>query len=159
MLKKTSQKGFTIVELLIVIVIIGILAALVLNTFADSNKKARDTQRTTDVAALATQLEVYYNDKGAYPRFSQIDSLAKVKAAFRGIDEGAVDAPSNASTFDLSGTALGANDISSYSYQAYQADGTTACAADDACATFTISWNKEAPKDAADKLQLKKSLN
>ena len=54
------------------IVIIGILAALVLNTFADSQKRARDTQRTTDVSALATQLEVYYNDHGAYPQFSQM---------------------------------------------------------------------------------------
>src|SRR5690606_24488036 len=55
MLKKTYQKGFTVVELLIVIVVIGILAALVLNTFAGIQQKARDTERKTDINAVATQ--------------------------------------------------------------------------------------------------------
>ena len=68
MLKLKSQKGFTIVELLIVIVVIGILAALVLNTFAGVQKRARDTQRQTAINSMATQLEVYYNDRGSYPR-------------------------------------------------------------------------------------------
>jgi len=67
MLKLKSQKGFTIVELLIVIVVIGILAALVLNTFAGVQKRARDTQRQTAINSMATQLEVYYNDQGSYP--------------------------------------------------------------------------------------------
>ncbi len=159
MLKKYSQKGFTIVELLIVIVIIGILAALVLNTFADSQKRARDTQRTTDVSALSTQLEVYYNDKGAYPQFSQIDTIGEAKTAFPGLDEGAVDAPSNSAAFDIIGTALGGTDISHYSYQAWQADGTTACNTDDACAKFTMTWNKEYLKSGESNPQTKKSLN
>ncbi len=159
MLKKYSQKGFTIVELLIVIVIIGILAALVLNTFADSQKRARDTQRTTDVSALATQLEVYYNDHGAYPQFTQINDITKSKTAFPGLDEGAVDAPSNSTTFDLIGTALGGTDISHYSYQAWQADGTTACTIDDTCAKFTLTWNKESLKSGETNPQTKKSLN
>ena len=159
MTTQTKSRGFTIVELLIVIVIIGILAALVLNTFADSQKRARDTQRTTDVSALSTQLEVYYNDHGAYPQFTQLNDLTKAKTAFPGLDEGAVDAPSNSATFDLIGTALAANDISHYSYQAWQTDGTTACTTDDACAKFTLTWNKESLKAGETNPQTKKSLN
>lgn len=64
-LKKRSE-GFTIVELLIVIVVIGILAALVLNTFQGVQARARDTERKTDINAIHTQLEVFYNDNGYY---------------------------------------------------------------------------------------------
>lgn len=64
---KRNESGFTIVELLIVIVVIGILAALVLNTFSGIQERARDTERRTDINSLATQLEVYYADNGGYP--------------------------------------------------------------------------------------------
>lgn len=62
-----KNQGFTIVELLIVIVVIGILAGLVLNSFQGVQARARDTERRTDINSVATQLEVYYNDKGGYP--------------------------------------------------------------------------------------------
>lgn len=64
---RKQESGFTIVELLIVIVVIGILAALVLNTFQGVQARARDTERTTDINALHTHLEVYFNDRGHYP--------------------------------------------------------------------------------------------
>ena len=65
LLTKKKQSGFTIVELLIVIVIIGILAALVLNTFTGAQQKARDAKRDTDTKAIATQLEACYNEDQA----------------------------------------------------------------------------------------------
>jgi prepilin-type N-terminal cleavage/methylation domain-containing protein len=54
MLKNTSliQKGFTIVELLIVIVVIGILAALVMNTFSGIQDKARIVSAQNDLKIL-----------------------------------------------------------------------------------------------------------
>jgi len=137
MLKLKSQKGFTIVELLIVIVVIGILAALVLNTFAGVQKRARDTERQTDTTALATQLEVYYNDKGGYPQFSQINDADKAKDAFKGIDAGALGAPKD--DFSLQGSIATAAD--QYGYV------TTGCSVavtdDDKCTGFTLSYFKE----------------
>ena len=67
MLKQYKQSGFTIVELLVVIVIIGILAALALNTFGSAPARARDTTRKTDINSVATQLEAYYVDNSNYP--------------------------------------------------------------------------------------------
>lgn len=64
---KQRQSGFTIVELLIVIVIIGILATLVIVTFSGVQQRARDSERKTDINAVAGQLEAFYANKGYYP--------------------------------------------------------------------------------------------
>lgn len=64
---KRKQSGFTIVELLIVIVVIGILVALVVTTFSGIQRKARNTERESDVKAIHSQLEAYFNEEGVYP--------------------------------------------------------------------------------------------
>ena len=68
-----KQQGFTIVELLIVIVVIGILAALVVTTFTGIQQKARDTERQTDIKAVHGQLEAYYAQNGAYPALADLN--------------------------------------------------------------------------------------
>jgi type II secretion system protein G len=71
---KKRQGGFTIVELLIVIIIIGILATLVVVQFTNQQKKARDAQRKTDIGALETNLEAYYAENGKYPVLADLNS-------------------------------------------------------------------------------------
>jgi len=65
LLKK--QQGFTLLELLIVIVIIGILALIIVPGLASGPKRARDAQRKSDLRAVKNALETYYNDNTAYP--------------------------------------------------------------------------------------------
>ncbi len=60
-------KGFTIVELLIVIVVIGILAAIVIVAYNGVQQRARDSRRQNDVQSLTQALELYYLDNGQYP--------------------------------------------------------------------------------------------
>jgi prepilin-type N-terminal cleavage/methylation domain-containing protein len=62
-----TNSGFTMIELLIVIVIMGILAAVGIGTFTSSQLKARDSQRKTDLRTLGDAFEAYYNDYGSYP--------------------------------------------------------------------------------------------
>ena len=64
---KKAQKGFTIIELLIVIAIIGILAGLVLNNFQGAQAKARDVQRKSRINSIYGKLEEYYNNNSGYP--------------------------------------------------------------------------------------------
>ncbi len=64
---KRGSKGFTIVELLIVIVVIGILAALVIVQFTNVQARARDAERKSDIRALQSKVAEYYALNGYYP--------------------------------------------------------------------------------------------
>jgi prepilin-type N-terminal cleavage/methylation domain-containing protein len=63
----SREAGFTIVELLIVIVVIAILAAISIATFTGIQRQARDTARVSDVDVMRKGLELYYLDNGHYP--------------------------------------------------------------------------------------------
>lgn len=65
-----KQNGFTLVELLIVIVIIGILASLIFANFAGVRQRARDSQRKSDLKQIQTALELYRADSRTYPCFA-----------------------------------------------------------------------------------------
>jgi general secretion pathway protein G len=62
-----NEGGFTLLELLIVIVIIGILALLIIPNITSAPKKARDTQRKTDLRAIQKGLEEYFVSNNIYP--------------------------------------------------------------------------------------------
>jgi prepilin-type N-terminal cleavage/methylation domain-containing protein len=62
-----KQRGFTIVELLIVIVVIGILAAITVVAYNGIQGRARDTHRTQDLKNIAKALELHKTAYGTYP--------------------------------------------------------------------------------------------
>ncbi len=66
-MRKTNQKGFTIIELLVVIVIIGILVALTLPNLFSAQARGRDTDRKNELKNVQQKLESYFNDHDSYP--------------------------------------------------------------------------------------------
>ena len=54
-----KQIGFTIVELLVVIVVIAVLAAVMVVTYSNIQGRARDSQRLSDMNAITKALEIY----------------------------------------------------------------------------------------------------
>lgn len=69
MKKRQAKPGFTIVELLIVIVVIAILAAISVVAYNGVQQRARNSQRVHDIQAVTQALELYYIDKGSYPNY------------------------------------------------------------------------------------------
>lgn len=63
----SSQKGFTLVELMIVIVIIGVLAAIAVPKFADSTDDAKAAKVLADFRTIDSALALYYAKNGSYP--------------------------------------------------------------------------------------------
>lgn len=62
-----NRAGFTLVELLIVIVVIAILASISVVAYNGIQARARDAQRKHDIQTIARALELYYIDHGQYP--------------------------------------------------------------------------------------------
>lgn len=62
-----NKKAFTLIELLIIIVILGSLAALLSGNFVNSLKKGRDAKRKGDLDQIVKALEMHYEDKRSYP--------------------------------------------------------------------------------------------
>lgn len=64
---KGSSKGFTLIEMLIVIAVISILAGIVLVGITGFQSSARDTKRVGDLSSVRNNLELYFTRCGHYP--------------------------------------------------------------------------------------------
>ena len=67
MTKKTRYRGFTLIELVIVLAIIGILVGLGIPTLKNAMKKARETGLKENLHTMRTLINQYYTDKQKYP--------------------------------------------------------------------------------------------
>ena len=79
MLKKNLQKGFTIVELLIVVVVIGILAAIVTVAYTVISRSARDAAVQAELRNFGSTVEVYQATNGSYPTTAQLSAQGGVR--------------------------------------------------------------------------------
>ena len=65
---RTAKRGFTLIELMIVVAIIGILAAIAIPKFADLIRKSNEGATRGNLGAVRSALSIYYGDmEGVYP--------------------------------------------------------------------------------------------
>lgn len=65
-----KTKGFSLIEIMVVLAIIAILASVVLAAYEVAKEKALDSRRISELGQLKFALELYHNDHGHYPRES-----------------------------------------------------------------------------------------
>lgn len=144
-LSKRLQKGFTIVELLIVIVVIGILAALVITTYNGIQQKGRNTERTTDLKAIQGQLEAYYAQNGRYPTNTNIgtnsaNNVTFIQGNMKGLDKEALrDPKAAAADFSLASTST----TNEYAYAATDDAGGACDNSTTDCTKYTLTAQQE----------------
>lgn len=69
--RRSAQRGFTLIEIMVVVVIMGILAALVVPRLLDRPDQARAVAAKQDIATIMQALKLYRLDNGRYPTTDQ----------------------------------------------------------------------------------------
>ncbi len=79
----TRMKGFTLIEIMVVVVILGILGALIVPNIIGRPDEARVTAARADIQQVGNSLELYRLDNGVYPSSDQgLDALVEEPAGF-----------------------------------------------------------------------------
>jgi prepilin-type N-terminal cleavage/methylation domain-containing protein len=140
--RNLNNKGFTIVELLIVIVVIGILALLVITTYSGIQAKARNSKRQTDVQSIQTQLEAFFSQNGYYPNLGDMNDSTWLNTNMKSLDQNALIDPSNPTN---SKTLADTPTDKQYSYQVTKSDGSSCegTGNDTSCAKYTLTAKYE----------------
>jgi prepilin-type N-terminal cleavage/methylation domain-containing protein len=106
---KKASNGFTIIEILVTIAIIGILSTIGVFSFSSIQSGSRNAQRSSKVTVIAEALEKYYSQNGEYPTCAAMTSGNVTTNVLVGIDPNALITPSgnsivcNAPTSDTFG--------------------------------------------------------
>lgn len=98
----TMKNGFTLLELLIAIVIVGILTATAIPQYSDYKKRAYDTRARRDLIQVAIAEEAYFFDSESY--LSCQNSNCSILPGVSGLSDG-VTLAINASAISFTGTA------------------------------------------------------
>ncbi len=89
-----NQKGFTLIEILIVVAIIAILASVVLVGLGPTQSLGRDARRVSDIHEVQNGLELYYNSKGFYP-VAASTAWSNLVTALQGANVGVSSVPND----------------------------------------------------------------
>ncbi len=100
---KYKQEGFTLIELMIVVAIIGILAAVAIPAYQDYIKKSKVSEANTLFDGFKTEVMNFYSDKGAWPE--KLDELTSQGLIIKGTYVGTTAA--TATTYTIAAGADG----------------------------------------------------
>lgn len=140
-----NKLGFTIVEVTITVVIIGLLVSITIFGYSRLQAESRDSQRTSRINVLIEALENYYAKNGEYPSCSAMTQSADTVAStvLPGLDKTALVAPKAPAGTTNSITCTALVGASGPDVFAYVGDGSSTCSSGTACLKYTLQYREE----------------
>jgi len=140
---KKNQKGFTIIELVLVMLVTSVLLALVVTTYSGVQTKNRNSQRQKDIDKLQNGLETYYAQYTKYPTLTDANSAKwRTSTNIKDLSQATVQDPKwDNNKACIAGTAAVLSAMPAqgcYSYQVSTSDGSP-CSAQVPCAQYTLT--------------------
>ena len=145
-----NARGFTLVEILVVVVIITVLATIGTLTYGGFQSQSRDSKREANANVIADSLERYYEKNGEYPSIADVTNTnaAQVKTLLNISDTSSLlmpDAPANITNSIKPPTeSLNPGIIAYDAKVANSADNTSCQQQGGSCDSFTLRWQEEA---------------
>lgn len=151
-----KRSGFTIIELIVVIAIMGALIIMGVVNMRDSQMNARDTERKNDAESLALQLEIFYNAgspvssvAGRYPATTEL--IGNEQSLLRDLSKNALIAPGYTESTLVAATnniqsvsgIQPAVTVNTYVYQPITADGELCTLQTQECRKFNLYYATE----------------
>ncbi len=145
------RRGFTMVELLIIIAIIGILTTIGFMSFGKYQADARDSERSSKATIISRYLEKYYTKNGEYPSCPSLvtDPNTVKTTTLVGINTDVLTTPQKPSGVENSIECSDLTSMAQDDYFAYIGDGSTTCTTGGSCLEYTIKYKDESTNSIA----------
>lgn len=157
-LSPRRDAGFTVIELIVVLVIIGILGTLILFSYSGVRSRDRDAARQENVDTAQSHLEIFYAQKSFYPTLDQLNDSEWRTKNMPELKSDSLQDPSWATdgncTVDGHSVLIGQPATDCYAYHPTAADGEACDNKKTPCAHYTLTAKLESGED-----YIKTSLN
>jgi type II secretory pathway pseudopilin PulG len=138
MKRRISRHGFTTIELVLIIVVIGILSALVITTRSGVQQNERNDERQSDIKELRNGLEGYFAANNHYPSFNDLNDSAWRETHLKSLEPAVFRDPSGHDDKFISQPAAKA-----YTYSVTSASGDPCGSAEAPCTQYTLTATLE----------------
>lgn len=133
-----NQRGFTVVELLLIIITVGAITGLIITTFTDLGRKRQNSERQQDITTLQRALENYYSQQEKYPTLAQLNDRAWRTKNLKSISDDVLVDPANSVPVLVSAPAA-----KSYSYAPTTTDGGSCDNSTNDCMKYVLTATQQ----------------